>query len=201
MNRSSLKIGLLAAAGALIVGGLAMGTVLAQQTPAAAGQQTQREGRGRFMEVVAAKLGVPPERLQQAITEARQELGVQRTPRERVAERRGEVRERVRGMVQRGLEIVAAELNISVEQLRNELRGSSLSAVAHTHGVEPRQVATALTTAASARIDAAAAEGRITSDQATRMKQRVGEMVQRMMDRQLPSGARGERAARDLVRY
>lgn len=198
MTGGSLKVGLLAAAGALVLGGLAIGTVLAQQTPTHAGQQSQREGRERFMEVVASKLGVTPERLQQAFTEARQELGIQRSPRDRAGERRGEARERIRGMMQRGLEIVAVELSISVEQLRNELRGSSLSAVSRTHGVDPQQVATALTNAATARIDAAAGEGRITSDQATRMKQRIGDLVQRMMDRQLPSGAARDRAGRAI---
>jgi ribosomal protein S20 len=192
---SALKIGFLAAAGALIVGGLAIGTVLAQQTPATTAQQSQREGRGRFMEVVAAKLGVPLERLQQAVQEARQELGTKQGPRERPAERRGEARERVRGMMQRGVENVARELNISVEQLRGELRGSSVAAVARAHGVAPEQVATALTNAAAARIDAAADEGRITPERATRMKQRVGEAIQRMMERRLPAGRPRERAA------
>jgi hypothetical protein len=196
MTGSTLKIGLVAAAGALIVGGLAIGTVLAQQTPAPATEQTRREGRGRYLEVVAAKLGVSTERLQQAFADARQELGIQRAPRER-AERRGEARERVRGMMQEGLEIVARELSISAEQLTTELRGSSLSAVSRAHGVDPQRVAAALTTAASARVDAAAAEGRITSDQAARMKQRVGELIPRMMDRQLPVGPR-ERGGRAI---
>lgn len=198
MIGGSLKVGLLAAAGALIVGVLAIGTALAQQTPPPAGQQSQREGRGRFMEVVASKLGVTPERLQQAFMEARQELGIQRGPRDRAGDRRGEARERIRGMMQRGLEIVAGELNVSAEQLRGELRGSSLSAVSRAHGVDPQRVAMALTNAATARVDAAVGEGRITSDQAARMKQRVGELVQRMMDRQLPSGPARDRAGRAI---
>jgi hypothetical protein len=189
----SLKIGLLAAAGALIVGAAAIGTALAQRTPTpatAAGQaapSAQREQPRRMLELVASKLGVTPERLQQAFTEARQELGWHRGPGGPARERRGEIRERVRGMMQRGMEIVAGEIHISVEQLRSELPGSSLAAVSRNHGVDPQQVANALTNAANQRIDAAQAEGRMTLDRATRLKQRTTDLIQRMMDRQLPA--------------
>jgi hypothetical protein len=187
----SLKIGLLAAAGALIVGAAAIGTALAQQPPtptaATTGQRPQREQPRRLLELTASKLGVTPERLQQAFAEARQELGIQHRPGRPSSERRGEIRERFRGMMQRGLEIVAGELHISADQLRSELPGSSLAAVSRNHGVDPQQVATALTNAANQRIDAAQAEGRMTPDQVVRFKQHVGEMIQRMMDRQLPA--------------
>ena len=66
------------------------------------------------------------------------------------------------------------------------LPGSSLAAVSRNHGVDPQQVAMALTNAANQRIDTAQGAGRITADQASRMKQRVTEMIQRFMDRQLP---------------
>lgn len=190
MKIGPLRIGLLAAAGALIVGLVAIGTVVAQQAPTqtqAAGPRAEREQPRRFLEVVASKLGVTPERLQQAFMEARQELGIQHRPGGPGGERRGEMRERFRGMVQRGLEIVAGELHISVEQLRTELRGSSLSAVTRNHGVDPQQVANALTTAANQRIDAAQAEGRMTGEQATRLKERAPEAIQRLMDRELPA--------------
>jgi hypothetical protein len=136
------------------------------------------------MDLVASKLGVTPERLQQAFTEARQELGMQRRPDERHRGREG--LRHMRGMMQRGLEIVAGELHISVEQLRTELPGSSVAAVSRAHGVDPQQVATALKNAAGAHIDAAAGAGRITSDQASRMKQRVGGMIERMLEREVP---------------
>ena len=186
--RGSVKVAILAAAGALIVGAVALGTALAQQTPTpstAAGQQAR--GPQQFLNLVAAKLGVTPDRLQQAFQEARQELGIQHGPGGfgRHGRRPG-AGERVRGMMQEGLQIVADQLHISVDQLRTELPGSSISAVAHSHGVDPAQVATALTNAANQRIDMAAASGRITADQATRMKQRVGEMIPRLMERQLP---------------
>lgn len=190
MKIGSLKIGLLAAAGALIIGLAAIGTAVAQQAPTptpAAGPRADREQPRRLMEVVASKLGVTPERLQQAFMEARQELGIQHRPGGPGGERRGEMRERFRGVMQRGLEIVAGELHISVEQLRSELTSSSLSAVSRNHGIDPQQVANALTNVATQRIDAAQAEGRITAEQTTRMKQRAAEAIQRMMDRQLPA--------------
>ena len=193
VTSGSVKIGLLSAAGALIVGAAAIGTALAQQTPAPAttpGQPAagaQREGPRRMLDLVASKLGVTPERLQQAFREARQELGPQHGPGGPGREHRAERREHVRGMMQRGLEIVANDLHISVDQLRSELRDSSIASVSRNHGVDPQQVATDLTNAAIQRIDGAQGEGRITADQATRMKQRAGEMIQRMMDRQLPA--------------
>jgi hypothetical protein len=188
VTRGSVRIAILAAAGALVVGAAAIGTVLAQQTPTpstAAGQQAR--GPRQFLDLVASKLGVTPDRLQQAFQEARQELGIQRGPGGFGHHGRGpDGGERVRGMMQQGLQIIADQLHISVDQLRSELPGSSISAVSRNHGVDPAQVATALTNAANQRIDAAAASGRITTDQATRMKQRVGTMIQRLMDRQLP---------------
>src|SRR3712207_8479282 len=54
-----------------------------------------------------------------------------------------------------------------------ELRGSSLSEVSRRHGVEPQRVAAALTAAGQQRVDAAAAQGRLTPDQATRLKERL----------------------------
>jgi len=90
-------------------------------------------------------------------------------------------------MMRQALEVVANELHTTPEQLRTELPGSSLAAVSRNHGVDPQQVANALTNAANQRIDAAAGQGRLTTDQAARMKQRVSEMIQRMMDRQLPA--------------
>jgi len=188
VTRGSVKIAILAAVGALVVGAAVIGTALAQQTPTpstAAGQQAR--GPQQFLNLVASKLGVTPDRLQQAFQEARQELGIQQGPGGFGRHGRGpEGRERVRGMMQEGLQIVADQLHISVDQLRTELPGSSISAVSRNHGADPVQVATALANAASQRIDTAVASGRITADQAARMKQRVGEMIQRLMDRELP---------------
>ena len=183
-----MRIAVLAAAAALIVGGVVIGTALAQQTPTpSAGSPTAgQSGPRALLERVAAKLGVPPDRVQQAFREAREELAAERGLRPG-GERRGEMRQQFRGMLRQGLEIVANELRIPVDQLRVELRGSSLSEVSRRHGVEPQRVAAALTTAAQQRVDAAAAQGRLTPDQATRLKERLGESIQRMMDRQLPA--------------
>ena len=135
----SWKKGLLGAAGALIIGAAAIGTAIAQQTPTPATTQPagpQREGPRRLLELVASKVGVTPDRLQQAIVEARQELGMPGMP------GRGHHRgmpDRFRGVMQQGMEIVANELHISVDQLRTELPGSSLAAVSRNHGVDPQR--------------------------------------------------------------
>ena len=175
----SWKKGLLGAAGALIIGAAAIGTAIAQQTPTPATIQPagpQREGPRRLLELVASKVGVTPERLQQAIVEARQELGMPGMP---GGPGRGHHRgmpDRFRGVMQQGMDIVANELHISVDQLRTELPGSSLAAVSRNHGVDPQQVAMALTNAANQRIDTAQGAGRITADQASRIR-RVRQMA------------------------
>jgi len=190
MAPGSLKIAVLATAGALIVGAVAIGTALAQQPPPPPGQAQSAQGPRALLERVAAKLGIAPDRLEQAFREARQELQTERGPGPggpRPGGPRGEVRERFRGMMHQALEIVANELHMTPEQLRAELPGNSLAAVSRNHGVDPQQVAIALTNAANQHIDAAVGQGRLTAEQATRMKQRVAEMIQRMMDRQLPA--------------
>src|SRR6266542_302637 len=109
MTLGSLKIAVLAGAGALIVGAAAIGTALAQQTPTPTAPGQAAQGPRALLERVAAKLGIAPDRLEQAFREARQELGADR--RHRPGGPRGEVRDRFRGMMRQALEVVANELH------------------------------------------------------------------------------------------
>ncbi len=198
----SLRGGLIVAGATVIVATAVVGTALAARpSPPAAGPaaaSAQPEHWGRFMEVVAGKLGITSERLRQAFTEARQELG---GPADHHRGRFGDRQERggpdghhrgrfgapVRGIIENGLRVAAEAIGISPEDLRRELPGNSLAGVARTHGVDPQRVSAALTTSAHARIDAGAAAGRITQEQAARIKERASAMVERLMTRELPT--------------
>ena len=64
----------------------------------------------------------------------------------------------------------AKAIGISADQLKRELPGKSVAQVAQAHGVTRDAVVQSLTTAANDRIAAAAAAGKLTADQAARMK-------------------------------
>ena len=87
-----------------------------------------------------------------------------------------------------GLDAAAQALGISVDQLRQELQGQTLTQVAQAHDVDPSTVANALKQAASARIDQEAAAGRIPGDQVDAAKQRVSDRVDQMMAQTAPTG-------------
>ncbi len=89
------------------------------------------------------------------------------------------------------VEMVTSMLGISHEQLREELRGSTLEAVARAHGVNPDALATALTNNVRDRVNQAVAEGRLSQERADRMVERASEMIQRFMTFQIPDGPPG----------
>jgi hypothetical protein len=217
MQTPSLKRTVVAGVAALTMVGLALGAVAAQQTPTASptptvpatggsstqrspalapspgtrapsGQRTSGQDRhAQFHDALAAKLGVSPDRLRQAMMETRQELGL---PDHGPKAGGGH-----RGGFGVGLSAAATALNISVEQLQQELPGKTLTAVAQGHNVNPATVASALKTAANSRIDAAAGAGRIPADQVAQAKQRASDRVDQLMMQQAPAaGQRGSGA-------
>src|SRR6476619_3904693 len=68
------------------------------------------------------------------------------------------------------LDAAAQVMGLSVDQVRQEAAGSTLTAVAQAHRVDPATVAAALKTSAAAGIDRATSDGRITADQAAQMQ-------------------------------
>ncbi len=134
----------------------------------------------RFLNALAAKLNVTPDRLKQAMTEVRNELGLPSGPGGPGGPRGGGLRP--------DLSAAAKAMNITPEQLRQELPGKSLADVARAHNVDPTAVANALKAATSARIDQAAAAGRIPSDQVAQAKQRAAQRIDELMARQAPAG-------------
>jgi hypothetical protein len=177
---------------AVILAVAAIGVASAQQTPpqspAAPGQAAQPAPRQQaFLEALSRRLGIPADRLQQAITEARTEVGL----RPGFGQGRGEDGHGFgRGAK---ASVVAQAIGISVEQLRQELPGKSLAQVAQAHGKNPADVAAALKNPVNQRIDQAVAAGRLTAEQATLRKERSAQRIDQLMNQVVPQGVRGFR--------
>ena len=160
--------------------GSVLGLALAQQgatptpgTPAPGQTAPGRPGHQAFIDALARQLGITSERLQQAMTAARNEVGLTG----------GSFGGR-HGPGRGGMDLTAAAqaIGISADQLRQELPGKSLAQVAQAHGRNPADVATALKNAANQRIDQAVANGRLNATQATDMKQRAAQRIDQLMN-------------------
>jgi transposase-like protein len=231
MKLTSFKRSAVAGVAALTLVGTSLGVVSAQQLTTTApsalqapdapnGPNGPRQGGPRqgqpgdmqqhqqeFMAALAARLGISTDQLQQAMDQARADVGMPERgpggggPGPRGGERgpgaddqrqggagpQGEHRMGMGG----GLDTAAQALGISTDQLRQELPGKSLADVAQAHNVDPTTVANALKTAADAQIDQAVADGRISSDQADAAKQRASERIDQMMAQAGPAGRQG----------
>lgn len=195
----TIKRVLIAGGAALVLGAATIGLVLAQSPtpPPAPGQGVPARGAGHheaFLEAVARRLGITVERLQQAINEARQEVGIPN--RGERGERRsrgpeGEGRPRLGDVVGGGLAEAARAIGITVEQLRQELPGKSLAQVAQAHGKNPNDVATALKNQANQRIDQAVTNGRLPADRANHLKERLAQAIDGLMNRVVPERPAG----------
>jgi hypothetical protein len=89
------------------------------------------------------------------------------------------------------VDVAAQALGLSADQLRTELTGSTLTAVAQAHNVDPSAVASALRANAAAGIERAVAEGRMTTDQASQARAGLDERVNQQMARPFTSNSPG----------
>ena len=79
--------------------------------------------------------------------------------------------------------IIERTIEITPRVLGQELRGGqTIAQIATDHGVQPQAVIDALEGAANKRIDAALSAGKITSERAARLKQRVATAVPRIVN-------------------
>jgi hypothetical protein len=118
----------------------------------------------------AAKLGLSGDQLAQALREARQELGV---------------RAAVRLDRRHALTVAATTLGLpDLKSLRKELAGTTLTAVASKHGVQPATVAAAIKADLAAQVDAQLAAGKITAKRAASLKQKLDGRVDALMTRE-----------------
>lgn len=96
------------------------------------------------------------------------------------------------------LDVVAKAIGISVDTLRSELDGTkSIADVAKAHNVEAQKVIDALVADATARIDAAVKDGKLTADQATTAKSTLEDRITKRVNNVAPArrgdGHRGGR--------
>jgi polyhydroxyalkanoate synthesis regulator phasin len=96
------------------------------------------------------------------------------------------------GLLREGMDTVAATIGVTPEELRTELQGGkSLAEVAKAHGVEPAAVTDALVQLADRELDQAVADGKLTAEQAQKMRDRVGDLVARFVDHAGGGGPHG----------
>ena len=193
MRTRSLKQTTLAGLAGLALVGATLGVAGAQAQPPTASPSPARPAQGQpsadhqarhqqFLSSVASKLGIAPERLQQAMDSTRQELGIPEGG-PRGGRGHGGI-----GGPGRGLDAAAQALNISVDQIRQELPGKTLTQVAQARNVNPTTVANAMKAAANTQIDQAVTAGKIPSDQAAQAKQQAATRIDQMMTSTAPAG-------------
>src|SRR5215212_8587297 len=172
-GRRRIAAALLVGGASLVLGGAAASSVAAQGSgqqgvgpqngqPRQGNQQNDAR-RQEFLNALAAKLNISADKLREAMDQTRQELGV--------PDRANGGGGPGRGRAGIGMDAVAGALNITEQQLRQELPGKSLTDVANAHGVSPSTLSTALKTQATTRIDQEVSSGRLTAEQAAQMKQ------------------------------
>jgi transposase-like protein len=154
------------------------------------------ERRQRFYTAAAARLGVTPERLEQALKDAAAEVGFPAPPLGFAGA--PEKHEAVAFGFGQDLETAAKALNVGVDKLREELKGKSLADVAKAHGVDPTTVANALKAAHRARIEEDARAGRLPSGAADHLKQHVDTLVDHLMTLRHPAPGAAEPAIAPL---
>ena len=216
----ALKRSVMATCAALVLAGSVAGVAGAQQTP----QRTPipsvrppgvpgapgtpgtpaRPNRDQFVSAFAAKLGITVDRLNQALTDTRNDLGLKQGGPGPFGHGGHKGRSGPGGPGGPGgpafgrrafgasLDAAAQAMNITADQLRQELPGKTLTDVARARSVDPARVSSALKTAATTQIDQAVTAGRLTTEQATRAKQRAGEEIDQLMTRQIPAGQPGQ---------
>jgi len=88
------------------------------------------------------------------------------------------------------LEVAAQAIGIEVDALREALRnGQTMAEVAQANGVEVQAVVDALVADATARIDEAAADGRLTQEEADEKKAELSERITARVNGERPEGA------------
>jgi protein involved in polysaccharide export with SLBB domain len=86
--------------------------------------------------------------------------------------------------------IVAKTIGITRPELRAELKsGKTIATIATDHGVQPQAVVDALKSAATKRIDAAQAAGRITAERAAKLKTRLDTAIPKLVNEWHPRQA------------
>jgi hypothetical protein len=99
----------------------------------------------------------------------------------------------LRRRIRRGAgEIVTKTIGITRPELRRELRaGKTIATIATEHGVQPQAVIDALKSAATTKIDAAQAAGKIKPERAAKLKTRLDTAIPKLVNDWHPRAVKG----------
>jgi hypothetical protein len=161
---------------------VAGGTVLSVSTADVEAQQQ------KYHQALAGKLGISVERLTQVTAEARKEAGLPETATLTAVGAPGAPGKVFTIEGGDPLAAAARTLNLTLEQLREELKAKSLADLARAKGVDPAAVATALKNDERARIDAAVAKGGLPADVAERLRAGVDARVEQLLGVRFAAG-------------
>jgi uncharacterized protein (DUF433 family) len=91
---------------------------------------------------------------------------------------------RARGLLRQGVRVAAQAIGITPQELAQQLRaGQSIADVATAHHVDPQRVVDALVAAATKRIDAAHAAGKLTDAQASKLEANLNTRITKVVNR------------------
>ena len=168
MTHSTLKRGALAVGGAALLLSATIGLTQAQAATTPAQQQRQA-----VVDLAASKLGLTADELSSALKQARKDLG------------HNQAKPQIGKLVKQELTLAAKTIGLAdVKALRVELAGSTLTAVAQKHNVQPSTVAAALKTDVDAKIQALVTAGSIKADRAAKLEQKAETKVDALMTHQ-----------------
>jgi len=162
---------LIAGAGAAALLVATIGFTYAQTAPSKAEQHRA------VIDVAASKLGVSGDQLEQALKEARKDLGPK--PGAKIAK-----------VTRDELNVAAKALGLAdAKALRTELAGTTLTAVAQMHNVPVATVANAIKADIDAKIDALVTAGKLKADKAAAMKTKAHTKVDALMTHEFKARA------------
>jgi hypothetical protein len=176
-----MKRFLLAAGGAAMLMGGALGVTYAQSTatptpaPAPASiATTAQQRRQAILSDAASQLGISADQLQQALVQARKDVGGNIRP--LASLRRDE------------LQVAAKTIGLpDVKTLRTQLAGTTLTAVAQNHNVQPSTVSAAIMADITSKLQADVASGQLNANQVAAVTQRAQNRVNALMTHQFPT--------------
>jgi len=157
----------------VLMGG-ALGVSYAQSTPTPGpAATTPQQRRQAILSDAASQLGISGDQLQQALVQARKDVGAVRPL---AGLRRGE------------LDVAAKAIGLpDAKTLRTQLAGTTLTAVAQNHNVQPSTVSSAIMADITSKLQADLAAGKINANQVQTLTQRAQTRVNALMTRQFPA--------------
>jgi len=150
-----------------------------------------KEHREKWLKAVADKLGVTPERLEQAMTEVAKEQGLPAMPVPPIGPMIAkpfppDAKDVFTIKLDPGLSAAAKALGMTLEELKKEWPGKSLNDIAKARNVDPKVVADAIKTQRRADIDKAVNDKKLSAEMAERLKSHLDQEVEFLMQRGRP---------------